>query len=651
MKRFLYKHQSALMALAAAFAALALYWPSLSLPLIYDDLLHIRITGDLDLATVWLPADAFGFYRPLTFFPLIVIRALFKGYPAWLLHGLNAGQHALNAALVVALSWRLWHDRTRALAAGLLLAAFPFAYQAVAVYGHNVHPATAGLMLLGLHAYLCAIEKHQKRWWLLTGLLFILSLLSHETAVLLGALAALVHWNKRGQTFTLGKKGRRVRLEQNAWLILLALGGLYLVIYPRWASSASLPGANIKNSLWSEALYLLQAAAYPCTGLARWLPDVKAATLVLGGLAVTLALTAWSAREARNRRPLLLGWGWWGLASLLLVVSLPTTYLLHGPRLLYLGGIGLALLWPLLLEPLRRRPKIGGAAWIAALCFILLSNWHFVRGRLADYTQLTAPVDLMQEVMAGRPPDEGLLLVNLPAWLSPAHNSYPIGSEFSSMLADYLFAEELVGENLGGRRPVRAIQLPEIRSDPGFPYGLYGESDLGRPIPADWAAAGSQVFVTHYTTEGVQPRHAGQLGPAPEAETPLALFGPYEMFDAQATACEGIVQSTLRLGWTQEQPPPATVSLFVQVLNESGQLIGQADSPPLGLRPNLISPVPGWQIIDLRTIKPKEGSPAQLLVGVYDFVSGQRFAAQDSQGNPLSNNALALPIEPCDAGR
>ena len=37
-----------LYALIAMLAAILLYWPALGLPLIYDDLLHIRISGELE---------------------------------------------------------------------------------------------------------------------------------------------------------------------------------------------------------------------------------------------------------------------------------------------------------------------------------------------------------------------------------------------------------------------------------------------------------------------------------------------------------------------------------------------------------------------------------------------------------------------------
>ncbi len=191
--------------ITAVILSLWLYWPTLSFPLIYDTLLHIRIAGNLNFGNVWIPTAAFGFYRPLTFFPMLIVESLFGYYPTGLMHGLNVAQHGLNVALLVWLSWRLWHNGRFAVTTGLIFALFPFSYQAIAVYGHNVHPTTAGLLLAGLHTYLTAIRGNGKRpfsskrpfIWIITLLFFLLSLLSHESAILFGGFAALLHWNER----------------------------------------------------------------------------------------------------------------------------------------------------------------------------------------------------------------------------------------------------------------------------------------------------------------------------------------------------------------------------------------------------------------------------------------------------------------------
>ena len=464
--------------LVAGLAALVLYAPSLRFPLIYDSLLHIRMVKQLDLASAWLPVKAFGFYRPLTFVPLLLIRQLFDAYPAWLLHGLNVLQHALNVVLLVALAWRLWRERSTALTAGLLFALYPFSYQAIAVYGHNVHPTTVGLVLLGLHAYLSAVERRDWRWWLATGVVFLLGLLSHETAVLFGPLAALVQWNINERTPQVQPQGLPARYP---WLAFLLTGGLYAVGYRLLPLTRDLPGWGDGGG-WLALLYLLQSAAYPFCWFAHLLPGLNAAVVVLGAFALSLGWTAWSALTGRSRpgRGLLLGWGWWGMASALLALSLPGSYLLHGPRLLYFGSVGLALLWALLLNRLRSLPAAGRLLWGVALVAILLSGGRFVGGRLDQYAQLTAPVALAQEVMENRPEDEGVLLVNTPEYLSPARNTFAVGAEMVSMLPDYLSAGELIRVNLKTDRPVMAIQLPELLGDAGYPYAVAGNTDLSR---------------------------------------------------------------------------------------------------------------------------------------------------------------------------
>ncbi|MDX1615798.1 MAG: hypothetical protein R3300_15905, partial [Candidatus Promineifilaceae bacterium] len=514
--------------LPGAVAALILYWPALQLPLLYDDLLHIRITAELNLLTVWLPTESFGFYRPLTFFPLLIIDKLFGHYPAALLHGLNVVQHALNAALVAWLSWRLWRRAGWAIASGLLLALFPFAYQAVAVYGHNVHPSVTGLLLLGLHGYLSAIRRTGSAagTWLTTGLFFLLALLSHESAILFGPLAALVDWNETGRL-----PGRSWRAWRRPWLLFTLLGGVYLVGY-QFLPLTRAPQAEFEaGALSLKGLYVLQTAAYPVAWLVGRVPGLSGASAALISFYVTVALTALALREARRRLGLLLGWTWWALAAALVAVPLSAGYLLHGPRLLYLSGAGLALLWPQLLTPPPGWRRAGPYLAVVAVVGLLLANWIFVRDRLEAYQRLTAPVDLVERIMADRPADEGIVLVNLPSWLAPAETVYPVGVEFVSMLGGYLFAEELIGFNLGDDHPVRVLSVPDRLQSWDYSYGIH-EQGPGGPLDADWASAGSHVFLTDYGPNGPVSTYRGRLLPAGSA-SPVAAFGPYALLRAR----------------------------------------------------------------------------------------------------------------------
>ncbi|MCC6604403.1 MAG: hypothetical protein IT327_14415 [Anaerolineae bacterium] len=678
-----------------------LYWPTIHLPLIYDTLLHIRIAGGLDFASVWLPTEAFGFYRPMTFFPMLVIKQLFDGYPPWLLHGNNVVQHAVNAGLLAWLSWRLWADWRRALAAGAIFAVFPFSYQAVAVYGHNVHPAITGLMLLGLHTYLTAVspqkvgtqryteesqsvtekgekksaqsvksaDKKSRRWLILTWVLLVLMVLTHETAVLFGGLAALVQlcaqpewlrsWQQRWYDFS-----------RQPWRWFLLAGVAYLVIYQLLPISRATVVEATDSSLWLNGLYLLQAAVFPLAWFAHLLPDVSGAALTVLSGGLVGGISAWLAwRQPTWRAPLLLAWGWWAAASLLLGMTLANFYLLRGPRLLYLGSVGVALLWAQLLAGVwTARPTLTpalslkgegvlrrGVVWTAVLTFILLTSGQFVRTKLTQYEQLTQPVRVSQSTDLVYLPNTEVVFVNLPQWLDMPPKTYAIGVEFVSMLGDYLFVEELTNANGIGKEAVWAAAVPELQTPAPYAYGIHAQHSW--PPLADKSRL---FFITDYTASGPQTRFTGFLWPLPgtyEVEDfnigaefdAYKLEGPTNDFALgdRPTVCDGVV--TAWLIWRPRYTDiPDTTSVFVQVLDADGRLIAQADGPPLGIRPSLLAATPEWILFDLREIALDEGQTAHtLLVGVYDFASGQRSPATDNAGQPLPDNAWREPIAAC----
>ncbi len=642
--------------ISAGLAAL-LYWPTLDLPLLYDDLLHIRIAGDLDFGSVWLPTEASGFYRPLSFLPFLIIDRLLGSYPPLLLHGMNVAQHALNAALLSWLSWRLWNRWHWTLASGLIIALYPFSYQAVTVFGHNVHPAATGLMLLALHTYLTAIRSKgssRAAWWVLTSLIFIAGIFNHESIVLFGAFAALVQVNEIGRPAV--KYRGQASLFRQPWVIFLAVGFIYIVVF-QFLPLTRTPQASFASvEVQSKALYILQSAAYPLTWFHRFLPDNFNSAIVLVAFTLMLLLTYWSAKDPANRWPLLLGWGWWLLASLLVALPLPANYLLHGPRLLYLASAGAAFLWPVLLQPIYKLKPFGRPLWWASLALILVTSWFFVRGRLASYTTLTRPVAVVEQVMQDRQADEAIVLVNFPQWLSSTQNTYPIGVEFVAMLGDYLFVEELMAYNLDVDRPVQSIKVPDLLTSYDYNYAIHDRDQLSA-VQGDWALDGSHIFITTYTEDGPVTEYRGAIR-APSASIPsLAQIGPYFLVQADASAvpCTGQIQltTTWRVSTPDQSDIPPTTSIFAQLLDPEGQLIYQADGPPLGLRPDLLDLPPNWQLIDHRPLNQAQDLPGppvlntgSLLLGVYDYVTGQRYPIEDASRLTISDKAIHLTPKP-----
>ena len=632
----------------AVFISLWLYWPTMQLPLIYDTLLHIRITGTLDWVSVWLPVKEFGFYRPLTFFPMLVIKELFGYYPSRLLHGLNVFQHAANAGLLVWLSRRLGQNGRFALAAGLLFALFPFSYQAIAVYGHNVHPTTVGLILLGLHSYLTAFQAKTKRpfWWTLTGIWFVFSLLSHESAVLFGGFAALAQWN-------LEKKLPRItpaalQPRKSPWLVFLALGVVYLVGYQFLPITRSPDAGNLTlNSLNLRVLYLLQAVVYPLAWLAKKLPIDNAPLIVWGGTAVIALCAFICLRHSNKRLPLLLGAGWWMAAYTLIGIPLSTSYLLHGPRLLYVGSVGVALFWATLLESLipesPANSLVKQLAWLGGLLFILTSSGFFIRDRLQAYRQLTSPVNTIKNTMANFPQDATILALNLPEFLDPPQTSYPVGIEFVSMLGGYLFVEELMDANLKPAHPSAALVVPEQLTQTAYNFAVHDQQSWD---DVDFSLPQQHVFLTTYAEDGLHTVHTGWLARETAVSPPIADFTQYKLLAATAGTCAD--QTEIRLTWTPtNETLLPTTTIFVQVFDASGALIGQEDGPPLSIRADLLPADPYLTITDLRQLNTNGQTPTTAIIGVYNYLNGARFAAADSREMPLPDNAWRIQITSC----
>jgi hypothetical protein len=131
----------------------------------------------------------------------------------------------------------------------------------------------------------------------------------------------------------------------------------------------------------------------------------------------------------------------------------------------------------------------------------------------------------------------------------------------------------------------------------------------------------------------------------------MAMFGPYQLLSAEAQQCGSAVQLSttwrfLSMNEGSTEITPST-SLFVQLLAGDGQLISQADGPPLRLRPDLLQNTADWIVTDLRQLPASDMKGHSILLGAYDFVSGKRFFGSDDDGSALPDDALVIPVAPC----
>jgi hypothetical protein len=123
----------------------------------------------------------------------------------------------------------------------------------------------------------------------------------------------------------------------------------------------------------------------------------------------------------------------------------------------------------------------------------------------------------------------------------------------------------------------------------------------------------------------------------------------YDLQPSMAAAGDTV---QLVLHWHALASTLQSYTVFVHVLSADGQLIAQADSPPCSGR----CPTYGWiaeeYLADERAfVLPTDAlaGPCQIAVGLYDPLTGERLAAHDGQGYPLSENRVLL--EGLEVGR
>jgi hypothetical protein len=279
--------------------------------------------------------------------------------------------------------------------------------------------------------------------------------------------------------------------------------------------------------------------------------------------------------------------------------------------------------------------------WVL-LTAVLLINIQFLRQKLVEYQLLTQPVSLMEATIPEPIGQTSVLFLNLPQWFDSQEPSYPVGVEFVSMLGGYLFVEELVDFNLSAPVSAQATILNEQFSETAYAVGLHDQTPIEQ---VNWGQTATQhIFLTRYEEVAPITYHMGFISEMTTGNG-LASFGPYTLRGATAVSCDGVV--TLQSEWQHEVGAVSpTLTLFVQGLNEAGQLVAQADGPPLGIRPDLLQTERPYT--DLRQLSQSEQIPNTVLLGVYDFVTGERMIGLDREKRPLASNAISLPIISCD---
>lgn len=630
-----------------------LYAASLGLPFLQEDSTHILWLASRSPLDSFLTAAGDPAYRPLGK-AIIKVWYLLLGQHdiPWLrLH--NIVFNALNIALIGVIASWLDRGRARYLSGGvaaLLFAALPFAYQAIPWINNFFYPLE-NLLLLGMTAvYYQSRQRHCNRLLVLALFLCFLAPFQIEYGVMSGGILLtleVIWWQQKRQPYP--------------WLggVLFALlvNSLYVLRWMTIPKQAYGFGLPTLNRIFLISTYFLQGLMYPIAPLARplmtrfglndvaaiWAVCLPALILLVGYL---LKKQQWAA--------LLLGGGWFALLNMPALVFVNFDYVVNGPRLLYPPGVGIAWLWGTAVAAFALMAHKNWRASISALwqpaiatlfvLAVLAANAWFVRDRVWHYRLAERPIKQLNAAALHTAPDEQMLVVNFPSWITPKADIYAMGHHGAAILPFYIGMEALIAAHNEQAQAVREIQFTNVRQEQPYYYGMLGEAVDYDGLRRHLAASGD-VYLTQWGATEVNLVYAGRLtGLSPMK--PAAIFADQLAVSLAASAVDGDA-ITITLNWQIVRKPEHDLTVFVHLYGADGQMLTQADGYPLlGLSPFWLWEA-GQTLHDQRalTLPPDAPPPPyRVAVGVYDPALGARLPAVDAGGAPLADDAVVLLV-------
>ncbi|MBC7227579.1 MAG: hypothetical protein H5T61_10150 [Thermoflexales bacterium] len=616
------------------------YGFSLRLPLFSDDIPHFRWLEGQTWWGILTSSRGIGYYRPLPFLLWKLLRSLQGGFRAPTLHGVNLVLHLLNACLVLCLVGQQAHRRSGlvGITGALLFLLYPFSYQAVPWVGSLTHPLVTALILGSLYFHRIAESRASGALRALSIALAFLAPLAHETGVLAAPLLCLLLMTGENRP-SLPEVLRRTRFH---WLASLAGLALWLMA-PKGVQP---PRVWNLEARYQNGVYLLQGLAYPVAPLAKrvwsagWgLDDLQSVLLVC---MPTVLLWGWLLWKTGWRPLLLLAAGWFLLTAAPAWLTVDFTYMIDGPRLIYLSSVGTALFWaaPLSGWAENRRGRLGRIAAGIAVLSIALSSYAFIRQRAAIYEAIGQWIGQFVRSVRSVSAPGPVLCVNCPEFLAPREPTFAVGHEGVPICAGHQL-DDLFWINTGEEQEVVGLVFPDLQRPWKYHYGSAGEAHTWMSLQEPLRGAAG-VLLTDYSGDEIAVYPVGALEGEgfPPADHFLADFdGRVRLLSAEVRREGTLLRVALR--WQAVTPPTEDITVFLHVVDASGALAGQRDGYPLmGLsRPVAWHPGDVWQ--DLRWLRLPEGE-YRFLIGLYTTGGGQRLPATDPAGQRFPDDAAPL---------
>jgi Dolichyl-phosphate-mannose-protein mannosyltransferase len=345
--------------------------PVLRTPFLYDDYTHITDASQFTWRSV---AHQFGpvagrglFFRPVGFFFYWLNYLWARANPEWW-HAASIVLHAICSCLMYALCREVGLSRLASLGGALLFGLSGVSAEAVAWIDARFDLMTTALVLVSL-IFVCRYTATARIEWLAGALLAgACAMLCKESGFCLPFLVASLallrdrkDWKRIARAATFAGV-LAVVLFAYRWWALGGIGG-----YSGAAGVANVIHFNFVRTV--DALFLRQWAVlfFPFNWSTQVSPILRAA---LAATPFLLVAWAWMARPPRSKLM--------GCVAFILAAGLPVQHLLligpdlGGSRILYLGSVGWALLWAVVLDSIALDTMRGARRVVAAAAACVL---------------------------------------------------------------------------------------------------------------------------------------------------------------------------------------------------------------------------------------------------------------------------------------
>ncbi len=621
-------------------AVVVTYWPSLALPLSFDDAWSVRLVRHFTLLDLFTQTQNFGYYRPLYLAYYRLAAAVGAAGPL-LLHTLCIITHTANALLLLRFTPAMLGRRADRMvfATAFLFALNPFAVQAVALPAGLNHLLALLFIQMAMLCYARARASVGRRgpWWGACLGLCACAFLANEIGLSVAGFALAYEVIRASHM-------RCWRPEAWSFLIVAAFAGGYAVLYQFIPKGASPEFVFTPGDALVRALIALQTLSYPLTLLMSPLGMSAETTVLVATAALSVACAL--ALRSPMRDAALLGLMLFAVAVALPILRLPTGYVQNAPRVFYVSNAGTAMVWAAVVLALRapRFQAILAGSVVAAIG--LAGAWH-ARDQQAFLGRANEPVEAIAAAGAQLAPHERLLAINAPRWVAVPTRRFPMFYEGAIVLADYVEGSDLVLANTGLDRDVWLTQFA-LPGDPSQPYAF---QTFGQPFDPTQLTDAARVLQTRYLSNELRTDWIGGAVAQRPAQAAVRFAGGAALVQHHVQPCrDGWIVALQWRGSSAASDMPSTISAFVQVLDAGGTKRAQDDGAPLrGLLPFGQLPL-DRDIVDRRMLAAPGASGAALYVGLYDYATGERLPATDVRGERLAGDALVLPLPSPDPG-